>query len=42
MDDMGPWNEYEIVDGEEEGAVVGIKRIIDDDTRTEPIFTPAS
>lgn len=36
-DDFGPWHEYELVDSQEPGAVVGIKRKGDITAR---VFTP--
>jgi len=37
MDDAGPWQEYEVVDSIEPGAVVGIRRKNDPTGR---VFTP--
>ena len=37
MDDFGPWKEYELVDSNEPGAVVGIRRKGDPENK---IFTP--
>ena len=37
LDDYGPWMEYELVDSQEPGAVVGVRRI---DDPLGDVFTP--
>lgn len=37
LDDDGPWNKYELIDGHEQGAVVGVRR---KDQPDGPILTP--
>ena len=38
VDDVGPWNDYEIVDGYKKGDIVGVRK--KSDGPNGPIFTP--
>ena len=38
IDDFGPWNDYDLIDSDEPGAVVGVRRKGDPSGR---VFTPA-
>ena len=39
MDNLGPWNDFEVVDGYKKGDIVGIRR--KSDGPSGKIFTPA-
>ena len=39
IDNVGPWNEFEIVDGYKKGDIVGVRRKADGPNG--PVFTPA-
>ena len=38
VDDVGPWNDYEVVDGSKPGDVVGVRKI--SDGPNGEVFTP--